>query len=161
MGKREERLANSQMISNVAVALIAATVGFLAFAIDKRTLGTLFWLALGIGIALLVLSVILGGRGVAQLDNPGSLFDFQAKACLAGFILLALSIFRLGPAKPDEAASRLDSVQRQLGQVDARLQRLESEVQGTQRRLDEGSAELKAIRTELSGVRKQMPARRK
>lgn len=157
MSKREARLSNSQMIASVAVVLIAAVIGFLAFAIDKRQLGGVFWGLLALGVGLLVLSVILGGRGVASIDSPGRLFDLQAKACLAGFLLLTASLLFLGDRTQDAVSTRLDSIQNQLGQITARLQQVRADVSSLDVRLDSVLVELPAVRAEISALRARLP----
>lgn len=150
---RETRLANTHMISNVAIVLIAAVIGFLAFAIDKRELGVPFWVLLGVGIATLVISIILGGRGVAKIETPGSLFDLQAKSCLLGFFLLAGSLFFLGAPTKDDVTARLDKIQIRLGEIAARLDGFDDDLVAVDKRLEEGLDQLPAIRDEISSLR--------
>lgn len=100
------RLINTQILSQVALALIVSVAAFQAFALDARELSLAYGVVVWIGVALLVGSCILGGRGVARIAKdcePGSFFDQQAKACLSGFCVLSMSFFLLGtPVEAEE-----------------------------------------------------------
>lgn len=120
-----QKLSISQTLSQVATGLIIALVAFLAFALDKRDLGPVFWTLVALGAALLVASVIYGGRGIARISAPGGLFNKQAWACFFGFIFLGGSIFVLGKPLESETTTVIADVSEKIGAAKARLDSLE------------------------------------
>jgi uncharacterized protein YoxC len=115
------KLANSQTLSQVATGLIIALSAFLAFALDKRELGPLFLVLISLGTLFLVLSLVLGGRGIASLSSPRGLFNYQAWTCLLGFIILASSLFALGKPLETETTKTLAHLSEELGAIKAQL----------------------------------------
>ena len=122
------RLSISQTLSQVAVGLIFALAAFLAFALDKRELGPIYWALVILGVFFLVASMILGGRGVSRISSPGGLFNMQAWTCLVGFLFLAGSLLALGKTISNDMNTLVIKIAEKVGAVKARLDILEPSV---------------------------------
>lgn len=125
--QHERRMANSQTISQVATGLLAGLGAFIAFALDKRSPSCSFVAAAGGAALALVGSIILGGRGIARIADPGPLFNLQAWTCLFGFSGIVVSLFLIGPVPADETIRTIASLSERLGAIEQRVQRVESQ----------------------------------
>lgn len=126
--EESRRLSNSQTLSQVATGLIIALAAFLAFALDKRELGLIYWALVILGVVLLVASVVLGGRGIARISSPAGLFNKQAWTCLLGFLFLGCSFFALGKPISSETNTLIANVAEKVGSTKARLDILEPSI---------------------------------
>ena len=129
MNKVDRRVAISQIVTNAAFAVLAAKAAVLVFALDKRNPSVFYWVFVVIGVALLVWSVIVGARGVAQAENPAGRFDKQAKFCLAGFLIVAASLAFLGKRQEDTLAAEVVRSREMLSRLETTISHLQREQQ--------------------------------
>lgn len=116
------KVVTSQSITQVATGLIIALAAFLAFALDKRELGPIYWTLVLLGVVLLVASIVVGGRAVARISSPGGLFNIQALTCLIGFVFLACSLFALGRPISNEMSDVVTRTAEAVGALNSRLE---------------------------------------
>ena len=99
----------SSYVITAALAVLGADAAIVTFVLDKRTDLTWFYRVNIAGAALLVIGVILGGRGIWNIIEDGAngdwqtkpgyrLFDFQAWFVLLGAVCIFVSVF-LGTPK--------------------------------------------------------------
>lgn len=138
--KESRRLANSQTVSQVAIVLIAALAAFLSFALDKRELGLGFWVPAIIGLSLLVLSIILGGRGIARISDPKGLFNCQAWTCLFGFFFLVLSVFLIGKPLESNVTATSTGFSKEIGKLEQRIETLDTIVKSNINTIEQNSS---------------------
>ena len=150
------RLANSQTISQVVTGLIVALAAFLAFALDKRELGAIFWVPVALGATLLVISMILGGRGIARISDPKGLFNLQALACLFGFLLLGGSLFALGKPLESKTTSAIASISERVGELRERVGTLEASSQLNRRYIDDNQSSISGLKKEITNLKEHI-----
>ena len=154
--KESRRLATSQTLSQVAFGLIVALAAFLAFALDKRELGPLYWLLVIIGVLLLVVSMILGGRGIARISSPNGLFNLQAWFCLFGFGFLGGSFFALGAPLVSETNKLISTTSEKMGSLKTRLDTIEPLVHINKSATKQNDSAMINLTAELDELRKQV-----
>ena len=104
----------STFIMTASLGVIAAWVAILTFQLDKREHLAWFVILSIIGLASTLASMVVGGRGIANVFKEGwngtwdlnggkKFFDWQAILALLGVILVAVSA-ACGTAKPERPA---------------------------------------------------------
>jgi hypothetical protein len=116
-GSEDERSAAniyaslSSYVMTASLGVIAAQAALATFVLDKRDHLTWFYVSMVLGLTASVVSIVLGGRGVAGIASAGfkgswtlkpkhDYFNLQAVFCLLGMALLLLSLFS-GTTKPE------------------------------------------------------------
>jgi hypothetical protein len=116
-GSEDERSAAniyaslSSYVMTASLGVIAAQAALATFVLDKRDHLTGFYACMVLGLIASVVSIVLGGKGVAGIASAGfkgtwtlkpkhDYFNLQALFCLLGMILLLLSLFS-GTPKPE------------------------------------------------------------
>ena len=110
----------SSYLMTASLGVIAAQAAIATFVLDKRDHLGGFLVCMIVGIVASVVSIVLGGKGIAaiaaggfdgawSLKPDGDFFNKQAIACLLGMILLLASVF-CGRTKPDNPNA--DQIQR-------------------------------------------------
>ena len=104
----------SGQLMAAALAMIALEGAFLTFALDKKSCGLGFWLFVSSAFAVFVLSIFLGGKGIAAHYKAGAdgnwnysegnaRFRWQTALCLLGLVLFLLAVISAQTDKPSEA----------------------------------------------------------
>jgi hypothetical protein len=119
---REDRRAAANIVVTLsgyvitaALAVLGAQAVVTTFVLDKREHLTWFYVVPGVGAALLVLSIILGGKGIGEIVKSGAggswtthtryrKFNLQSICALAGTVLVVASAF-LGDTKPSNPSN--------------------------------------------------------
>lgn len=86
----------STQIITAALTMITVIGAFAVFVIDKRQIGTLYYLIVGIAFISFVVSIFLGGKGLSgkgkdKKRNP--YFNWQAITALIGVAFFCISVF--------------------------------------------------------------------
>lgn len=111
----------SSYVITASLGVIAAQAALATFVIDKRDQLTWFYTWMVLGLLASVVSIVLGGKGVAGIASAGftgawtlkpkhDFFNFQALFCLVGMAFLLFSLFS-GTVKPENAKAT-DDIQR-------------------------------------------------
>lgn len=153
----QRRLAIAQVLFATAGVVLAGIFSGVLFVLDKREPGPAFWILLLAAIALLVYSFIAGAQGVEKLDLQHPHFDRQAKALLAGFVLLAGSPFLLGPDKADQQALSSAVVQGELRALREEMNRQAVELKRTQQGSAAQQTAIEKLRAEVDAARRVTP----
>ena len=139
----QRKLTNSQTINTAAFASLSAFPAVLAIALDKRAPGAIYWLMVAAGILALVTSVILGALALTRPAGGVSFFNLQAVICMLGFLLLAASMWWLGPSQESvleksalATAERVRGLEVELGALRGEIRDLRQHVETAERRLD-------------------------
>jgi len=120
----------SSYVITASLGVIAAQAALATFVLDKRDHLTWFYLWMVLGLIFSVVSIVLGGKGIAGIASAGfagtwtlkpkrDYFNYQALFCLLGMTLLLFSLFS-GTTKPDSRNTQ-EEIHRLNGSVD-RLQ---------------------------------------
>lgn len=119
MGNEDQKQAVSIVITlggqlmAAALAMIALQGAFLTFALDKKECGFWFWLFVGTGFLVFVLSIIIGGKGITKLYKTGAKgnwkheegdreFRWQTGLCCIGLALFILAVLVTHKDKPSD-----------------------------------------------------------
>ena len=126
----------SSYVITASLGVIAAQAALATFVLDKRDHLLWFYICMVAGLIASVVSIVLGGRGIADIASDGfdgewtlkpkggDLFNYQAIFCLLGMALLLCSLFS-GSTKVEsspvtqEIQQLKDTVQKLQLQVDA------------------------------------------
>lgn len=111
----------SSYLITAALTIIGAQAAIVTYIIDKREKLACFYGVSGVALVFLVTSVILGGRGMAEIYKKGyagdwiiktskGAFNLQTLSCLLGAILVAASVF-LGATKEDRPSESTEYLQ--------------------------------------------------
>lgn len=150
--KTTGRLANSDMIFVVALALTVA--GFDVF--KKPTLDVSFWISL-CGMALLVLSIIFRGWGVARIHEPSGLFNGQALCCLFGFLLLAGGSISRGISADNNIVISIAGLPNESGEIGRIVQLLDSNCIEYTKQLNDIHKRLKTVEEVQKTIGGELP----
>lgn len=112
---------STQLIS-ASLTMIAVLGAFATFIIDKREVGLLFYVLIGISFLTFAASILLGGKGIDKarksgftgqwnLDDTKTCFNWQALLCGFGLLFFILSIF-IGKEKSDTQLDRLLKIEK-------------------------------------------------
>jgi hypothetical protein len=107
---------STQLIS-ASLTMIAVLGAFATFIIDKREVGLLFYVLIGISFLAFIKSIFWGAKGIDKarksgfdgkwnLDDTKKSFNWQALSCVMGLLFFILSIF-IGKEKSDTQLDRL------------------------------------------------------
>lgn len=110
----------STLLITAALTMITVIGAFAVFIIDKREIGLLFYIVIGLAFFCFVVSIFLGGQGLSGKGadkSPNPFFDWQAKMALMGVILFCISIF-LGKEKPDELEKKVDMLEKDIIKIE-------------------------------------------
>jgi outer membrane murein-binding lipoprotein Lpp len=125
----------SSYVITASLGVIAAQAALATFVLDKRDHLLWFYICMVSGVIASVVSIVLGGRGIADIASEGfdgewtlkpkggDLFNYQAIFCLLGMALLLCSLFS-GSTKVEsspvtqEIQQLKDTVQKLQLQVD-------------------------------------------
>jgi len=126
----------SSLLITVSLGVIAAQAVIVTFVLDKRHDLVLFTFFSGLGLLSSVISIIFGGRGIAELLKRGfdgdwvcktdtGHFNRQAITVLVGLIAVAISVF-CGDSKSEkyEVAAEASSLQAELRDSQQKLEDL-------------------------------------
>jgi amino acid transporter len=127
----------SSYVITASLGVIAAQAALATFVLDKRDHLTWFYIWMICGLITSVVSVVLGGRGVAAIASAGfsgswtlkpkhDYFNYQALFCLLGMVLLLFSLFS-GTTKPESPKA-----QEEIQRLNASLDRLQAELNSLQ-----------------------------
>ena len=95
----------SSYVITASLGVIAAQAALATFVLDKRDHLLWFYICMVSGLIASVVSIVLGGRGIADIASEGfdgewtlkpkggDLFNYQAIFCLLGMALLLCSLF--------------------------------------------------------------------
>jgi hypothetical protein len=125
----------SSYVITASLGVIAAQAALATFVLDKRDHLLWFYIWMVAGLIASVVSIVLGGRGIADIASEGfdgewtlkpkggDLFNYQAIFCLLGMALLLCSLFSGTPkveSSPvtQEIQQLKDTVQKLQIQVD-------------------------------------------
>lgn len=114
---------STQLIS-ASLTMIAVLGAFATFIIDKREVGLLFYVLIGISFLTFITSIFLGGKGIDKarksgfdgkwnLDDTKKPFNWQALLCGMGLLFFILSIF-IGKEKSDTQLDRLSKTEKDI-----------------------------------------------
>jgi hypothetical protein len=114
---------STQLIS-ASLTMIAVLGAFATFIIDKREVGLLFYILIGVSFLAFVGSIISGGNGIDKarksgfgnnwnLDDTKKSFNWQAGLCGIGLLFFILSIF-IGKEKADTQLDRLSKIEKDI-----------------------------------------------
>jgi hypothetical protein len=169
----------SNQLITTALALIAVVGAASTYIMDKREVGTLFYVLLALAFALQVLSIYCGGRGINKARSKGSdgdwdkahtmdWYDRQAMATLAGAIVLCV-LFFLGKEKPAEDKEQLNELSKVIAADITAMQSMvevmrsthEEEMARSHQSLMQYEDSVKVLRAELEvAKRKKSTAKR-
>jgi hypothetical protein len=125
----------SSYVITASLGVIAAQAALATFVLDKRDHLLWFYIWMVSGLIASVVSIVLGGRGIADIASDGfdgewtlkpkggDLFNYQAIFCLLGMALLLSSLFSGStkvetPPVTQEIQQLKDTVQKLQIQVD-------------------------------------------
>jgi outer membrane murein-binding lipoprotein Lpp len=137
----------SSYLITASLGVIAAQAALATFVLDKRD--HLFWFYVWMvsGLIASVVSIVLGGRGIADIASEGfegewtlkpkggDLFNYQAICCLLGMVLLLFSLFS-GSTKAESPA-----LTQQIQQLNDTVQKLQTEVDSLRTQVQKMSEE--------------------
>ncbi len=126
----------SSYVITASLGVIAAQAALATFVLDKRDHLLWFYLWIVSGLIASVVSIVLGGRGIADIASDGfdgewtlkpkggDLFNYQAIFCLLGMALLLCSLFSGSPKVENSPVTQeiqqlKDTVQKLQLQVDS------------------------------------------
>jgi hypothetical protein len=148
----------SSYVITASLGVIAAQAALATFVIDKREHLVWFYVWMISGIVASVVSIVLGGKGVAKIASGGfggswtlkpkeDFFNYQALFCLIGMGLLLVSLFG-GTPKPENP-----EISRQIQRLNDSVQKLQGEVDGYRAQNAQLSEELKSSKCPQAGSR--------
>lgn len=125
----------SSYVITASLGVIAAQAALATFVIDKRDHLTWFYTWMILGLLASVVSIVLGGKGVAGIASAGfagtwtlkpkhDFFNYQALFCLVGMAFLLFSVFS-GTPKPENTKAT-DDIERLSGSVETLQTELEA-----------------------------------
>jgi uncharacterized protein YlxW (UPF0749 family) len=146
------------------LGVIAAQAALATFVLDKREHLTWFYVWMISGIVASVVSIVLGGKGVAKIASggfsgswtlkpKGEFFNFQALFCLIGMGLLLVSLFS-GTPKPEDSGTS-----QQIQRLSDSVQKLQREVDSLRAQNAQLSEELKSSKYLQAGSPKAKKSR--
>jgi hypothetical protein len=114
---------STQLIS-ASLTMIAVLGAFATFIIDKREVGFLFYVLIGISFLSFIASIFIGGKGIDKarksgfdgkwnLDDTKQPFNWQALLCGMGLLFFILSIF-IGKEKSDTQLDRISKTEKDI-----------------------------------------------
>ena len=117
----------SIQIITASLTMIAVIGAFVVFIIDKREVGTAYYIITGFAFLSLVYSVFLGGKGIDKIRNNGfsgeweisstkQIFNRQACTALLGILLFCASVF-MGEEKNIHKNKNIDNQQKQINDL--------------------------------------------
>jgi len=117
----------SSYVITASLGVIAAQAALATFVLDKRDHLVWFYTWMILGLITSVVSIVLGGRGIAAIASAGfagswtlkpkrDYFNYQGLFCLLGMALLLLSLFS-GTPKPENLRATED-IRRLNGSVE-------------------------------------------
>ena len=112
----------STTIISASLTMITVVGAFAVFIIEKREIGTWYYLASGLAFVSFVTSIFLGGKGISgkgENKTPNPYYNWQAITALFGIILFCISVF-LGKEKPDELDSRIKEQEKTIIELKTR-----------------------------------------
>lgn len=150
----------SSYVITASLGVIAAQAALATFVIDKREHLTWFYVWMISGIAASVVSIVLGGKGVAKIASAGfsgswtlkpkgDVFNFQALLCLIGMTLLLFSLFS-GTPKPENP-----KIPQQIQGLSDSVQKLQGDVDNLRAQYAQLSGELKSSRAQAPKSKKR------
>lgn len=144
MSNTDKNSTISTQIISASLTMITVIGAFAVFIIEKREIGTWYYITAGLAFLSFVISIFLGGRGLSGKGadkSPNPNFNWQAITALTGTILFCGSVF-LGKEKPDELEKRITQQEKIIIELKTKDEFRAKEIQ----RLNE----------ELTSVRKQI-----
>jgi hypothetical protein len=128
----------SSYVITASLGVIAAQAALATFVLDKRDHLTWFYTWMVAGLIASVVSIVLGGKGIAAIAskgfsgswtlNPnGDYFNRQAAFCLIGMALLLFSLFS-GKPKPEnsDATEEMRHLTTTVGQLQTQIDDLKA-----------------------------------
>jgi len=114
---------STQLIS-ASLTMIAVLGAFATFIIDKREIGSLYYVIIGASFIFFVASIFKGGKGINKarkdgfadnwnLEETKSAFNLQAVFCLLGLLFFISSIF-IGKEKNNNELDRLTRTEKEI-----------------------------------------------
>jgi uncharacterized coiled-coil protein SlyX len=125
----------SSYVMTASLGVIAAQAAVATFVLDKRDHLTCFYICMVAGILASVVSVVLGGKGIAAIASGGfggawsikpngDPFNRQAIFCLLGVVLLLVSVFT-GQTKPENpSAEQVQRLSATIAQQQSQIEQL-------------------------------------
>ena len=163
----------SNQLITTALALIAVIGASATYIMDKRDVGRLFYVLLGLAFGFQVLSIYFGGQGIDTARGKGSDGDWgkahprdwynrQAMATLAGAIVLCV-LFFLGKEKPAEDKEQLNELSKVIAADISAMQSMvevmrsthEEEMARSHQSLMQYADSVKMLRAELEVARQK------
>ena len=126
----------SKMLTSIAGVILAGTLTFSLFALEKTEPTLIFWLVFGIGVSCIVSSIVCSGKGISR--SSGNMYQWQAIFLFIGFAffmcLLPLSWWShkgAASAVSEDASpsSQLAALSQRWDEFDQRLSRLEAQME--------------------------------
>jgi hypothetical protein len=137
----------SSYVITASLGIIAAQAALATFVLDKRDYLLWFYIWMVSGLIASVVSIVLGGRGIAEIASEGfdgewtlkprggDLFNYQAIFCLLGMVLLLCSLFSGSPKVESP------SVTEEIRQLKDTVQKLQIQVDSLQTQISKAAAE--------------------
>ncbi len=139
----------SSYVITASLGVVAAQAALATFVLDKRDHLLWFYIWMVAGLIASVVSIVLGGRGIADIASEGfdgewtlkpkggDLFNYQAIFCLLGMALLLCSLFS-GSTKVESSP-----VTQEIQQLKDTVQKLQTQVDSLQSQVSK-AAEVKS-----------------
>ena len=136
----------SGQVMSASLAMIAIEGALVTFILDKRDVGTAFYVVYLLSFGCFILSIISGGKGIARLSKAGfggnwslgtakDAFNLQALLTLVGSILFLVSVvFLSGRSKSNSDKEDIRIIKEMTRRQDDSLRMLDMRI----RRLEEG-----------------------
>jgi len=166
MGNEDQRTAVAMQVSlsnslvTAALTVLGAQAVIVTFVLDKRTDLSVFYAVSSVGAVMLVSSMVVGGKGIAEAYKSGfagtwrsassGQFQFQTILALVGVFAVGVSTF-CGTAQPPDSAI--------LSTMLERLQKMELATTADRQSIARLEGEVRQLRTSVQKV--ERPAKRR
>jgi hypothetical protein len=143
--KEKTNTTISTQVITASLTMITVIGAFVVFIIDKRQVGTWYYLIAGLAFLCFVISIFLGGKGLSgkgKDKKPNPYFNWQAIMAVVGVVLFCISVF-LGKEKPDTIDKKFIEQDRNIIDLKVRdtvkmkeIQQLNKDIDDLKKRVD-------------------------